>query len=81
MTPNTPATPPIWAQKVSPKPTNSLKPHASNARTHSERQMRQIAASIEAFGWTNPIHYLVRKVLLPAGIPAAIHTDERPTCL
>ena len=26
-----------------------------NARTHSEEQVDQIAASIREFGWTNPI--------------------------
>lgn len=29
--------------------------YARNARTHSEDQIRQIAASIEEFGWTNPL--------------------------
>ena len=33
----------------------SLKPWASNARTHSKKQLRQIADSIECFGFTNPI--------------------------
>lgn len=30
-------------------------PHARNARTHSEAQVQQIAASITEFGWTNPV--------------------------
>lgn len=33
----------------------SLKPYAGNARTHSKKQVRQIAASIERFGFTNPV--------------------------
>ena len=33
----------------------SLIPYARNARTHSETQVGQIAASIREFGWTNPI--------------------------
>jgi len=33
----------------------SLIPYARNARTHSEEQISQIAASIREFGWTNPI--------------------------
>ena len=33
----------------------SLIPYARNARTHSDRQIGEIAASIRAFGWTNPI--------------------------
>lgn len=32
-----------------------LIPYARNARTHSEAQVAQIAASIREFGWTNPI--------------------------
>jgi DNA modification methylase len=33
----------------------SLIPYARNARTHSDAQVAEIAASIRAFGWTNPI--------------------------
>jgi DNA modification methylase len=33
----------------------SLIPYARNARTHSEQQVAQIAASIQEFGWTCPI--------------------------
>ena len=33
----------------------SLKPWANNARTHSKKQLRQIADSIELFGFTNPV--------------------------
>lgn len=33
----------------------SLKPYASNARTHSKKQLNQIAKSIERFGFTNPV--------------------------
>jgi DNA modification methylase len=33
----------------------SLAPYAHNPRTHSERQVSEIAASMRAFGWTNPI--------------------------
>jgi DNA modification methylase len=33
----------------------SLKPQSRNARTHSRKQIRQIAASIKAFGFNNPI--------------------------
>ena len=34
---------------------SDLTPFANNARTHSAKQVRQIADSIKAFGWTNPI--------------------------
>lgn len=33
----------------------SLKPWANNARTHSKKQLRQIAESIRQFGFTNPV--------------------------
>ncbi|APO87248.1 DNA methyltransferase [Marivivens sp. JLT3646] len=32
-----------------------LKPWAKNARTHSKKQIRQVADSIETFGFTNPV--------------------------
>jgi ParB-like chromosome segregation protein Spo0J len=32
-----------------------LKPNGRNARTHSRKQVRQIADSITAFGFVNPI--------------------------
>ena len=34
---------------------DSLIPYARNARTHSEKQVAEVAASIREFGWTNPI--------------------------
>jgi DNA modification methylase len=34
---------------------SSLRPYARNARTHSRKQIKQIAASIERFGFTNPV--------------------------
>jgi ParB-like chromosome segregation protein Spo0J len=34
---------------------SALKPSTRNARTHSKKQIRQIADSIRAFGFTNPI--------------------------
>jgi ParB-like chromosome segregation protein Spo0J len=34
---------------------SELKPYPGNARTHSKRQIKLIARSIERFGWTNPI--------------------------
>ena len=32
-----------------------IRPYPKNARTHSKKQIREIAASIEEFGWTNPV--------------------------
>src|SRR5690348_189168 len=36
-------------------PIDKLIPYARNARTHSDEQVAQVAASIVEFGWTNPI--------------------------
>src|SRR6185503_17833321 len=36
-------------------PIDALLPNPCNARTHSSHQRRQIAASIKAFGFTNPV--------------------------
>lgn len=35
--------------------TDALIPYVSNARTHSDEQVAQIAASIKEFGFTNPV--------------------------
>jgi len=37
------------------RPVDVLIPYCRNARTHSEAQVAQIAASIVEFGWTNPV--------------------------
>src|SRR5665647_1377836 len=36
-------------------PVALLKPYDRNARVHSRKQVRQIADSIERFGFTNPV--------------------------
>ena len=36
-------------------PLATLKPWARNARTHSKKQVKQIAESIRQFGFTNPV--------------------------
>ena len=43
------------ADKVERKPVSSLVPYARNARTHSDEQVAQIAASIREWGWTVPV--------------------------
>lgn len=43
------------SQKVEVAETSALRVNPRNARTHSAVQVRQIAASIERFGFTNPI--------------------------
>ena len=37
------------------RPVAALRPYPGNARTHSKRQVRQIADSIRRFGFTNPV--------------------------
>jgi DNA modification methylase len=49
----------------------TLVPYAKNARTHSQEQVREIAASIESFGFTNPILVSKRKILAGHGRLAA----------
>lgn len=41
--------------RIEQMPIHALKPQDRNARTHSKRQIRQIAASIRQFGFNNPI--------------------------
>ena len=36
-------------------PPERLRPYANNARAHSRKQIRQIAKSIERFGFNDPI--------------------------
>ncbi len=43
------------ADKIEHWPVDKLIPYARNARTHSDAQVAQIAASIREFGFTNPI--------------------------
>ncbi len=37
------------------QPPSALRPYGGNARTHSKKQVQQIARSIERFGFTNPV--------------------------
>ena len=43
------------ADKVERRSVSALVPYARNARTHSEEQVAQIAASIREWGWTVPV--------------------------
>ena len=43
------------ADKITKRKTDELIPYARNARTHSDEQVAQIAASIKEWGWTTPI--------------------------
>jgi DNA modification methylase len=46
---------PTQPSQVVNRPIAELRPAANNARTHSKKQIRQIADSIERFGFTNPV--------------------------
>ena len=47
--------PAIEIVPVETVPVARLRPYAGNARTHSRKQIRQIAESIRRFGFTNPV--------------------------
>lgn len=41
--------------QIETRPVDTLRPYKGNARTHSKKQIKQIAASIQQFGFTNPV--------------------------
>ena len=41
--------------QIEQTPIHALKPHDRNARTHSRRQIRQLANAMERFGFCNPV--------------------------
>jgi DNA modification methylase len=45
----------LWRTEYSKRPVSELSANARNARTHDDQQIDQVAASIERFGWTNPL--------------------------
>jgi DNA modification methylase len=47
--------PDISSMAIEPMAIGRLRPFPNNARTHSKKQIRQIADSIRRFGFTNPI--------------------------
>ena len=50
------ASQPLWpADRVERWPIGRLIPYVRNARTHSDAQVAQIAASIREWGWTTPV--------------------------
>ncbi len=46
---------PMATQSIRMAKPGDLKPYPRNPRTHSRKQIRQIANSIERFGFTNPV--------------------------
>ena len=43
------------APRIEWAPTATIRPNPKNARTHSRKQIRQIAASMRKFGFLNPL--------------------------
>ena len=69
----------------------ALRPNSNNARTHSKRQIRQIADSIRTFGFNNPIlvdrsgqiiaghgRYMAARLLGIEEVPTIILEDLTP---
>src|SRR5713226_8139506 len=52
-----------------------LKPYPRNARTHSRKQLKQIAAAIKEFGFTNPVLIDERDQII-----AATAGSRQPSC-
>lgn len=50
-----PAVSPWPADRIERRPVAELIPYARNARTHSDAQIGQLAASIREWGWTMPV--------------------------
>jgi DNA modification methylase len=46
------------------RPVEDLSPHSGNPRVHSRHQIRQIAASIKAFGFANPVLIDCKKMII-----------------
>ena len=68
---------------VTYEPTNIIIPYLNNSRTHSDNQIDQVAASIQEFGFTNPILIDENKTVIAGHgrLLAAkkINLDEVPT--
>jgi len=74
---------PVLSPTVVYRPTNSIKLEPRNARTHSKKQVAEIAASIRQFGFANPPLIEVDGVLI-AGMagcspPSRFGLDSAPT--
>src|SRR5882672_416354 len=63
----------VIVQRIEQWPIEELVPYANNARTHSEGQIEQIMASINEFGFVNPVLMGSDKVIVAghAGVEAA----------
>ena len=71
--------------KVKITPVRELRPHPNNARTHSRKQVKQIAKSIEKFGFCNPVLVDDAKQIIAGHgrVEAAklLRLEVVPTCL
>ena len=61
----------------------SLKPYARNPRTHSDKQIHQIANSIREFGFTNPVLIFEKLTFahvnpFPASLPCVVVAQRTP---
>ena len=66
--------------EISDIPIEDIVPYAQNARTHSDRQVNQIAASIKEFGFLCPV-VIDRKNILITGharLPAPCRRPSVP---
>ncbi|MBU0554951.1 MAG: ParB N-terminal domain-containing protein [Alphaproteobacteria bacterium] len=81
----------IRSLKVELRPVTAVRPSPRNARTHSEKQITQIASSIRQFGFTNPIivddegvivaghgRYAAAKLLMLPDVPVVPIADLSP---
>jgi ParB-like chromosome segregation protein Spo0J len=70
--------------KIEQTPVRELRAHPNNARTHSKKQIRQIANSIEKFGFCNPVLVDDAKQIIAGHgrVEAAklVGIDAVPTC-
>ena len=62
------------APQITHRPLATLTPWARNARTHSTKQIRQIAASIRQFGFTTPV--LIEALLHESSLARTMPTDR-----
>src|SRR5215212_7178080 len=70
---------PVMSDKIESLCPGSLRPYPRNARTHSKKQIRQIAESIRRFGFTAPV-LIDRSNMILAGhgrVAAAKHLGLR----
>lgn len=54
----------LFDLSISYRQIDTLVAHSSNARTHSKQQIRQIADSIKAFGFINPVLIDCRNIIV-----------------